>query len=219
MVRFSGYRRRVLVLGCNATVQDGEVKLNIWPGAHISTSGEQAQSLTRLNADSLTTQTLTAKFSPGEGLAQCMSEDAQPTCAVALADAMGFPDPVTFQINRCMLDAPLQEELIVTQSGRFFIKSCRLRDRTGGVHVDVLASAMPAPYGCKTEAELKDQLAAQSLTSLKTRANARGVLRVENSVTKKYVTEVEPTPFEAVISMTVLQVSLGLSQVSDSLYT
>ena len=29
----------VLILGCNATVQDGEVKLNIWPGAHISTSG------------------------------------------------------------------------------------------------------------------------------------------------------------------------------------
>ena len=53
----------VLILGCNATVQDGEVKLNIWPGAHISTSGEQAQSLTRLNADSLTTQTLTAKYS------------------------------------------------------------------------------------------------------------------------------------------------------------
>ena len=123
----------VLILGCNATVQDGEVKLNIWPGAHISTSGEQAQSLTRLNADSLTTQTLTAKFSPGESLAQCGSEDAQPTCVVALADAAGFPDPVTFQINRCMLDVPLQEELIVTQSGRFFIKSCRLRDRTGGV--------------------------------------------------------------------------------------
>ena len=124
--------RGVLVLGCNATVQDGEVKLNIWPGAHISTSGEQAQSLTRLNTDSLTTQTLTATFSPGESVAQCMSEDAQPTCAAALADATGFPDPVTFQINRCMLDVPLQEELIVTQSGRFFIKSCRLRDRTGG---------------------------------------------------------------------------------------
>ena len=85
----------------------------------------------------------------------------------------------------------------------------------GGGYVDVVASAIPALYGCKTEDELKDQLAAQSLTSLKTRVNARGVLRVENSVTKKYVTEVEPTPFEAVVSMTVMQVSLGLSQVSD----
>ena len=122
----------VLVLGCNATVQDGEVKLNIWPGAHICTSGEQAQSLTRLDADSLITQPLTAKFQSAESVVKCMSVDAQPTCAVALADATGFPEAVTFQINRCMLDVPLQEELIVTQDGRFFIKSCRLRDRTGG---------------------------------------------------------------------------------------
>ena len=93
-----------------------------------------------------------------------------------------------------MVGVPLQEELIVTQDGRFFIKSCRLRDHTGGVYVDVVASAVPALYGCKTEAELKDQLATQSLTSLKTRVNARGVLRVENGVTKKYVTQVEPTP-------------------------
>ena len=83
------------------------------------------------------------------------------------------------------------------------------------MYVGVVASAVPALYGCKTEAELRDQLGAQSLTSLKTRVNARGVLRVENSATKKYVTEVEPTPFEAVDSMTVMQVSLGLSQVSD----
>ena len=37
----------LLVLGCNATIQDNEVKLNIWPGTHISTSGEHAQFLTR----------------------------------------------------------------------------------------------------------------------------------------------------------------------------
>ena len=43
----------------------------------------------------------------------------------------------------------------------------------------------------------------------------RGVLRLENGLTKKYIAEVEPSPFEAVVSMTVMQVSLGLSQVSD----
>ena len=84
-----------------------------------------------------------------------------------------------------------------------------------GGYVDVVASAVPALYGCKTEAELMEQLGAQSLTSLKTRVNARGVLRVENGVTKKYVAEVEPTPIDAAVSMTVMQVSLGLSQVSD----
>ena len=69
--------------------------------------------------------------------------------------------------------------------------------------------------GCENAAELRDHMGAQSLTSLKVRVNARGVLRVENGVTKKYVTEVKPTPLEAVVSMTVMQVSLGLSQVSD----
>ena len=43
----------VLILGCNATAQDGEVKLNIWPGAHITTASEQAQSLTRLYTETL----------------------------------------------------------------------------------------------------------------------------------------------------------------------
>ena len=121
----------VLVLGCNATVQDGEVKLNIWPGAHISTSGEQAQFLTRLNTSGAHSYPLLARTYPLLWR-KCVSEDAQPTCAVALADATGFPDPVTFQIKRCMLDMPLQEELIVTENGGFFIKNCRLRDRTGG---------------------------------------------------------------------------------------
>ena len=78
-----------------------------------------------------------------------------------------------------------------------------------------MASAVPALYGCKTEAELRDQLGAQSLTSLKTRVNVRGILRVESGFTKRYVTEVESTPLEAVVSMTGMQVSLGMSQVSD----
>ena len=59
------------------------------------------------------------------------------------------------------------------------------------MEVDVVASAVPALYGCKTEAELKEQLAAQSLTSVKTRMNVRGVLRLENGVAKRYVTEVD----------------------------
>ena len=122
----------VLILGCNATAQDGEVKLNIWPGAHICTSGEQAQSLACLNTSTMNTQELTAKFSPGDSLKKCVAEEAQPTCAVALADAMGFSEAVTFQINRCVIEVPLQAEFMLTRNGRLFIKSSRLRDRTGG---------------------------------------------------------------------------------------
>ena len=104
----------VAVVGCNATVAEAEVKLNIWPGAHICTIGAQAQSLTSLDASTLHTETLTATFTPGLNVLATMEEVAHPTCAAALADAV-VDQSVTFQINRCFLDAPLQEELLLTQ--------------------------------------------------------------------------------------------------------
>ena len=204
----------VALVGCNATVAESEVKLNIWPGAHICTTGTQAQSLTSLDASVLDTQTLTATFTPGQDVLATMEEVAHPTCAAALADAVVDRD-VTFQINRCMLDAPLQEDLLVTQGGRFFIKSCRLRDRTGGVDVDVLGSAVPALYGCSGTEELKAQIAAQSLTSTRLRLNARGIVRVESGITRRYVAKFEPTPLQAAVSMTAMRLCLGLSKVAD----
>ena len=106
-----------------------------------------------------------------------MDEVAQVTCSAALADA-AVDQPVTFQTHRCMLDAQLQEELLFTQDDHLFIKSCRLRDRTGGVDVDVVESAVPALYGCSDAEALKAQLDAQSLTSTRVRFDARGVLRL-----------------------------------------
>ena len=77
-----------------------------------------------------------------------MEENALPTCAAALSDAVGMPDePRTFQINRCLLDAPGQVDLILTQDDRLFISKCRLRDRTGGVDVGVQPTAIPMLYG------------------------------------------------------------------------
>ena len=204
----------VAVVGCNATVVDAEVKLNIWPGVHISTTGAQAQSLTSLDASTLHTQTLTATFTPGTDVLASMEEFAHPTCAAALTDAV-VQQLVTFQINRCMLDAPLQEEHLVTQDGRLFIKGCRLRDRTGGVDVDVVANAIPALYGCSGEEELRRQCEAHALTSLKVRFNARGVLRVESGVTRKYVAQVEQAPLQARVSISAMHLSLGLSKVTD----
>ena len=204
----------VAVVGCSATVVDTEVKLNMWPNVHICTTGTQAQSLTSLDVSTLPVQTLTATFAPGQDVLATMEDVAHPTCAVALADAV-VERPVTFQINRCMLDAPLQEELLVTQSGRLFIKGCRLRDRTGGVDVDVLGSAVPALFGCLGEQELQRQLGAQSLTSTKVRMNARGLLRVESGSIRRYVTTVEPSPLRATVSMTAMCLSLGLSKAAD----
>ena len=56
----------VAILGCNATKEKDEVKLNIWPGAHVTTDGDQAQSLTSFDPTGLATETLTATFSPGK---------------------------------------------------------------------------------------------------------------------------------------------------------
>ena len=98
---------------------------------------------------------------------------------MALAEAVAKGAPVAFQINRCMLEPPLEEELIFAQSGRPFIKNCRLRDRTGGVGVDVVNTAVPFLFGCDTEVELKEHARAQSLTSVRQRMNVRGVVREE----------------------------------------
>ena len=60
---------------------------------------------------------------------------------------------------------------------RLIIKSCRLRDATGSVGVDVVSTAVPALYGRSDGDEVKEYLTTQSLTSVKVRMNARCVLR------------------------------------------
>merc|ERR1712197_174047 len=98
----------VAVVGCSASLEGGEVKVNIWPGAHICTTGDQAQSLTGVDPSQVTERVLTAQFAPvGRGIEECMRDAAHPTCAAALADAFARTDAITFQTNRCLLDAPL----------------------------------------------------------------------------------------------------------------
>ena len=206
----------VAVLGCSAALENGEVKINIWPGAHISTVGDQVQSLTSLDATGLSAEVLTAQWVPssGSGLASAMEAAAHSTCAVALADAIGHLQPITFQINRCLLDAPLQRDAMYTQDGRLFLRNCRLRDATGGVDVDVVTDAAPTLYDCSTPDQVAAQLDAQSLTGAKHRFNIRGILRQENGVAKRYIMEVAMAPLDAVVSTSALRMCCGLSVVS-----
>ena len=122
----------VAVPGCSAALENGEVKINVWPGAHVCTSGEQAQSLTSLDTTGASAEVLTATFTPGRSLAALVDAAAHPTCAAALADAVVKSDAITFQINRCIWEVLLQQEAMYTEDGRLFLKSCRLRDSTGG---------------------------------------------------------------------------------------
>ncbi|MEY2988005.1 MAG: hypothetical protein RJB13_1526 [Pseudomonadota bacterium] len=206
----------VCILGCNATEDKGNVKLNVWPNSHVCVTGDQAQSLTSLDAKSVQTEKLTAKFTPGDKLEDLMENEAHPTCAAALRDASGLSGPITFQINRCLLEPPLQEDLLLTQDGRPFIRNCRVRDCTGCVEVDVVKEPLLKIFDCSTEDDFKTQLQAQSLTSLKCRVNIRGVMRDEGGTMKKYLIKMEPSPLDAVVSRTATRLSLGLSSITDN---
>ena len=116
----------VVIVGCNALKEQDEVKLHIWPSAHLSTLGHQAQTLSSFDDTKVEKRLLTATFTPGQDLESLVEGEAHPTCAAALADAVGQASPITFQINRCMLDVPLQKELILTQNGRPFYQELPL---------------------------------------------------------------------------------------------
>ena len=102
----------VAVVGCSATMENGQVRLGIWPSAHVCADGAQAEGLRDLDASGVAAETLTAIFSPGLGLSEWVAGGALPTCAVALGEAVAKGAPIAFQINRCILEPPLEEDLI-----------------------------------------------------------------------------------------------------------
>ncbi len=175
----------ITCVGSTATRDGSEVKMNLWPAAHVLRGGDRAQSLTGLDASTLEMELLTATLVPTQTSID-VNKAAHPSCAAALAEAVGCTEDKVFQLNRVFLDGPTREEALFTQDGRLFVQ-CRLRDRTGGVDVDVVSAAVPALYGCTTEAELKDKLQKGVLEPEKAPVNVRGVLRIEGGTVKKYI--------------------------------
>ena len=146
------------------------------PGAHVCTSGGQAQSLTSLDTNVESADMLTANFTSGRGVAAILYETAHCMCAVAWADAVPKSDAIAVQINRINMEAPIQAEAMYTWDGRLCLRSCRLREDTG-VDAEVVSSAAPVLYGCADAAEVRAHLDAQPLTGAKDRFNVRGVLQ------------------------------------------
>lgn len=138
-------------IGCTATRDNKEVELNLWSSAHVHRGGVQAQSLTSLDESTLEVEVLTAKFVPTIAAIDVESTEAHPSCAAALAEAVGCSDEKVFQINRAFNDQPSRAEYLFAQDQRLYAQ-CRLRDKTGGVDIDVVSSAVPALFGCKDEA-------------------------------------------------------------------
>ena len=127
----------VAIIGCTATKLKDEVKLNIWPDAHVSTG--------------LVTETLTAAFNPGQDLASLAEGEARPICAEVLADAIDQSGTKVVQIIRATMDPPLQEEFSYAKDGRRFIKSCRFRDRTGRADVEAVCGAVQRWRSCQRQ--------------------------------------------------------------------
>ena len=53
------------VVGCSAALENNEVKVTLWPGAHVCITGEQARSLTNLDATGADAEVPTATFTGG----------------------------------------------------------------------------------------------------------------------------------------------------------
>ena len=140
----------ISIIGCAATRDENAAgtKLNMWDGAHVLQGGAKVQSLTGLATDGTGMRRLTAVFTPGQK-GPLLPPDAEglPTCAAALANAPKLQTDQIIQVNRCIIDAPTRAENILTQDGQRLYATCRLRDWSGGVDVDVVHEAMPCLYG------------------------------------------------------------------------
>ena len=62
-------------------------------------------------------------------------------------------------------------------------------------------------------AEVRAELAAQSLTGVEERLHVRGILREEGGLTKRYIVNVAIAPLDAVVSMAATRLCRGLSAV------
>ena len=81
--------------------------------------------------------------------------------------------------------------------------------------VDVLSTAVPIWFGCSSESELLERLRAQSLTSVRTRMNVRGVMREEGGVTRRYIATAELASLDAIVSTRAMRLNVGLWPISS----
>lgn len=209
----------VTIIGCTATRGGGEAptKLNMWDSAYVLRGGPKAQSLTSLELDGSGGERLTATFTPGASQGPLLPPDAEgfPTCAASLACAPVLPHTKVFQMNRCLIDAPTHPESMFTQDGKRLFATCRLRDWSGGVDVDVVEEAMPQLYGKTTPDEVREALATGTLTPKGWRVNARGVIKSSDAgVRKFYICKLHESPLDVRVSGDAMRVALGLADVT-----
>ena len=205
----------ITIVGCSAQREANSelVKLNLWDSGYILKSGPKAQALSSWNPQQQSLTKLTTVFTPSNPLLPTDCESL-PTCAVALANPPKLSEDRVIQVNRCLIEVPTREEQMFTQDGKRLYSSCRLRDWSGAVDVDLVSEAMLTLYGCKTQEEVREALATRALKVKLSRVNARGILRPTDTGSKTLIGQIEESPLDAPVSAKAMRAMLGLSEVS-----
>ena len=205
----------ITIVGCSAQREANSelVKLNLWDSGYILKSGPKAQALSSWNPQQQSLTKLTTVFTPSNPLLPTECESL-PTCAAALANPPKLSEDRVIQVNRCLIEVPTREEQMFTQDGKRLYSSCRLRDWSGAVDVDLVSEAMLTLYGCKTQEEVREALATRALKVKLSRVNARGILRPTDTGSKTLIGQIEESPLDAPVSAKAMRAMLGLSEVS-----
>ena len=205
----------ITIVGCSAQREANSelVKLNLWDSGYVLKSGPKAQALSSWSPQQQSLTKLTTVFTPSNPLLPTDCESL-PTCAAALANPPKLSEDRVIQVNRCLIDIPTREEQMFTQDGKRLYSSCRLRDWSGAVDVDLVSEAMLTLYDCKTQEEVREALETRALKAKLSRVNARGILRPTDTGSKTLIGQIEESPLDAPVSAKAMRAMLGLSEVS-----
>ena len=205
----------ITIVGCSAQREANSelVKLNLWDSGYVLKSGPKAQALSSWSPQQQSLTKLTTVFTPSNPLLPTDCESL-PTCAAALANPPKLSEDRVIQVNRCLIDIPTREEQMFTQDGKRLYSSCRLRDWSGAVDVDLVSEAMLTLYGRTTQEEVREALTTGTLKVTLSRVNARGILRPTDTGSKTLIGQIEESPLDAPVSAKAMRAMLGLSEVS-----
>ena len=205
----------IAIVGCTALRDGASMKLNLWENARVLRGGPVVQSLTGLSLAGQSVTILTAQFQPTASLLPPDSEGF-PTCAAALANAPPrMPDQKIVQVNRCSVDVPTTLENLQTQDKQRLFATCRLRDWSGGVDVDLTQDAILGLYGHSSRDDFLSFAEQSSLQQPQGRFHVRGVLRSDatSGATKIVIGRVLEAPLAAQVSHEALSQMLGLCNI------
>ena len=196
--------------------RDDGFKVNAWHSSlHVILGGDRADSLTQMPASS-TNEFLpaTSTFTPQIELVEVQGE-ALHSCAAALAEVpndMPFLNDKRFQLNRCLIEAPISRGAITTEKGDLYIRAT-LHDWSGSVEVEVVEDASVQLFGCKTKSQVLAACDDGTLSTQLKRVNVRGVLRQDTKgKVRKFVAQIKVSPESYTISARAMRSSLGLAQ-------